>query len=80
MPQNDYAELVKIGKKNNPKLFNDPIKLRAELEGMDEIIEKTTDVVANMINVQMRNILAFALGEELLDEKPYSEAVRRKYQ
>jgi hypothetical protein len=76
---NDYKKLVESGKKNNPGLFNNPEKLRIELKKMDKIVNESTDLIAKSIDIQTRNVLAFALGEELLDEEEIKQEIERRY-
>lgn len=69
MKDKDYQELVKFGKEKNPAIFNNPEELKKKLAEFDESIGKEMSEIAKSILIQGRNMIAYALGKELIPEK-----------
>lgn len=80
MRKEGYGKLVQFGKESNPALFNNPERMRTELEKLDKDLNIMSDPIAKSITIQTRNILAFALGEELMDEEPTIKEIERRYE
>jgi len=73
MNNQSYAEIIAFGKKNNPKVFNSSARLCEKMIKLDDDLETMTHPVARIITIQLRNALAFALGEELIPEEKLTE-------
>jgi hypothetical protein len=69
MKKEEYPPLVEFMKKQNPVLFNNTEELKKRLIEFDNLVRKETDKNAKAILLQGRNLMACALGEELLPEK-----------
>jgi len=69
MTEKDYQSLVRFAKEKNPAIFNDPEELKKKLAEFDESIGKEMNEIAKSILIQGRNVIAYALGKELVPEK-----------
>lgn len=66
--EEEYQAILPRMRQLNPDLYNNPARLRAEMEEMERLMNEEEDPAAKNIYAQARNILACALGEPLIDE------------
>lgn len=72
MSTGKYDETVAILKEQNPDLFNDPDEMLRRMEEFEANAAQEEEPVAKSLYLQGRNLLACALGRELLPEPDIS--------
>ncbi|MFH1667746.1 MAG: hypothetical protein ABH884_01845, partial [Candidatus Komeilibacteria bacterium] len=78
--KNDYDRLLLLLRENNPRLYSDQDELRHRFNEMQRYYEEEEDAIAKAIYLQVRNVLAHALGIDLLPEGPIIETADTEIQ
>ncbi len=68
MSLNKYAELVEIGRRSNPTLFNDKAEMQNRMEAYREALNGEEDKQVRANFIEMHNTFAFTLDLPLLPE------------
>ncbi len=66
--ETDHKKALEFFKKSNPTLYNDTEQMRIKMLELEACTKNETNLPAKSIYVQGRNLLACALGVELLPE------------